>query len=216
MLPEQIAVCARDRSAPRSAASGTGRGCQARTPRWAHSGKQAHESSAPRGGCRGHLGGAARHRRSRPSSSHISSGRWPIGSIATAIKKEALQETAARSPSYEGIVLRQDQRQIQHVLAEQGHPGGAVGLFEVDRRSAAVRYDRTRRYCRAPRNPPSKHVVARSDSLRFTHPREVQHQLGELLLEESSGRSVRSPIAMFGPVDHQRGRTHAPAGFHVR
>ena len=69
---------------------------------------------------------------------------WP-----TAIQQEVLDELRAPCRRRPGRCERQLDGDLEHVLAEQRHPGGAVGLLEVAAGRAAARCGRRPRCCRA-------------------------------------------------------------------
>src|SRR5262249_44257538 len=83
------------------------------------------------------------------------------------------------------VVVGQDEGDLQHDLAVEGHPGGAIGLLEGPPvGSGAPRSNTT--IVPKPRNPPAK-TLRPSGSLRFTH----QLKLSIKLWNEHS-RNLRS------------------------
>ena len=106
----------------------------------------ARRASAPSAGWSCRPGGAARRRRSRPPRP---TARPPSRAdvVGRGGDPGEVLEQRLRLLDVDRVVARQLERDLQHVLAVQRHPGGAVGLVDAGRRPAAARCGRTRRCC---------------------------------------------------------------------
>ena len=87
------------------------------------------------------------------------------------------------------VVQRQLQGDAHHVQAVHRHPGGAVGLVDDSRRSAAARCGRRRRCCPGRGSRPGR-CCGPAASLRLTH----QVKLSSSLWKTRS-RKARSPLS---------------------
>ena len=100
----------------------------------------------------------------------------PLGDPEEMLDEPERQVLVAR------VHLRQDQREVEHVLAEHGHPGRAVGLFQVAagrQRGAAVEHADV-----VEAEEPALEQVLAVGVLAVEPPREVQHQLLEGVAQE--------------------------------
>ena len=146
----------------------------------------------------------SRSRPPRPTARRRRSG----GFIAMAIHTKCAMNFSAMS-AYTGSCVGQLDRDLQHPLAVQRHPGGAVGLLERARRRAAAPSGRRSRCCRGPRKPPWKRLRS-SGSLRLTH---------QVKLVSSRCEHARQELAValaadlrLALVDEQRRPRASPAG----
>ena len=110
--------------------------------------------------------------------------------------QEVLDELQRHVDVYVGSLERELDRDLEHVLAEQRHPRGAVGLLEVaagrQRRAAVEHADVVQ-----PEEAALEHVVAGA-VLAVDPPREVEQQLVERPLEAVEVAAARAAPARGG------------------
>ena len=107
-----------------------------------------------------------------------------------------------------GVVRRQLDRDLEHVLAEHRHPRGAVGLFEMAagrQLGAAIEHADVVET----EEPALEHALPQT-VLAIDPPREVDHELAERALQELDVALRRASPARCG-IERASPR-HAPAG----